>query len=239
LRLAALHFTPALGAVQENRAALLELSEAAAREADVLVLPELATTGFSLDAERAAEWAEDTHGPTAKALATLARSAECVIAAGLCLRDADGTLRNAQLVFDASGELVSVYAKLHLWGNDATWALPGERRGVVASTRCGGIGQLICADLGHPETVHEVARARPRLLAFSTNWVGDEEPLPLSWQIALRLLDTAPLVVANRGGSEGDVLFDDPSAILSYRHGGTLGARTSTPYVVTWNLADD
>ncbi|MGE0708906.1 MAG: carbon-nitrogen hydrolase family protein [Planctomycetota bacterium] len=239
LRLAAVHFTPALGARDENRAALLEFAAEAARGADLVVLPELATTGFCLAPDQADALAEPADGPTARALAALARAAQVVLACGLCLREPDGTLRNAQLLFDADGELASVYAKHHLWGSDLAWALAGRRPGAVARTRLGPLAQLICADLGHPRTVAGLARERPRALCFSTAWVGEGEPLPLSWQVALRLLDPAPLVIANRGGAEEwageEVLFDDPSAVLAYRAGGALGAREEGPYVVRWS----
>ena len=61
---AAVHFTPAFGQVEENRAALVAACErAAAAGARVVVLPELATTGFCLDPAQAEAWAEPRGGP--------------------------------------------------------------------------------------------------------------------------------------------------------------------------------
>ena len=231
---AALHFTPALGAVAPNRERLLELAEGAARGADLLVLPELATTGFSLSPAAAADAAEPAEGPTFRALSALARAERCVIALGLCLRSEAG-LHNAQLLIDSTGELAGVYRKHHLWGSDRDWALAGPQAGQVTSTRIGPVAQLICADIGYPASLASL-RGRARLLAFSTNWVGDGVPVPVSWQVALRVFDPGWLIVANRGGEEEGVLFDDPSAILSYREGGELGPRGAASYVLRREL---
>ena len=198
------------------------------------MLPELATTGFTLTPAAAAELAEPASGPTVQALSAVARAERCVIALGLCLRGEEG-LHNAQLLIDATGELAGVYRKHHLWGSDRDWAQAGPQAGQVTSTRIGPVGQLICADIGYPASLAGL-KGRTKLLAFSTNWVGDGVPLPVSWQIALRVFDPGWLVIANRGGEEQGVLFDDPTGILSYRAGGELGPRRAAPYVVRREL---
>lgn len=236
LRLAALHFTPRLGEVEANRARLLGALEAVG-EVDLLVLPELATTGFCLQRDQAEAWAEEPEGETASALSAWARERGALVACGLALREGQ-RLSNAQLLFERDGSLASVYRKRHLWGHDRLWATPGEAAGAIAETSLGPIAQLICADIGHLETVFGLAQRRPRVLAFSTAWVGEGEPFPTSWQVALRLLDPAPIVIANRGGEEEGVRFEDPSAILSYRSGGTVGTRSEASELLEWTYAN-
>ena len=233
LRLAALHFTPRFGEVEANRARLLAALEGVA-EVDLVVLPELATTGFCLERAQAEAWAEDLEGETARALAAWARERGAVLACGLALREGL-RLSNAQLLFERDGTLANVYRKRHLWGHDQLWATPGEAAGALTETSLGLVAQLICADIGHLETLVAVAQRRPRVLAFSTAWVGGGEPLQTSWQVALRLLDPAPLVIANRGGQEEEVVFEDPSAILSYRDGGVVSARGLGPELLAWS----
>lgn len=211
---AAVHFTPAFGALEANRAALVRLAREAAARAAVVVLPELATTGFALTPDEAAAWAEPPTGPTCEALGEVARATRTVIVVGLAARS-DGGLRNLQLVLDADGRLAGTYAKHHLWGADHGWARPGPTPGAVVDTAHGRVGLLVCHDLVYPRTVRCAARARPRLLASSSAWVsGGAEPFPSDWLLASALLEGAPLVVANRGGAEPGVRFDDPSAIL-------------------------
>ena len=110
--------------------------------------------------------------------------------------------------------------------------MAGPTPGAVVTTQVGAIGLLICHDLVYPATVHEVVARRPRLLAVSTAWVGDEEPLPSSWSAVSRLLGPAPLVVANRGGAEGAVRFSDPSAILTDGRPPILSAKGSASEIV-------
>lgn len=232
MRLAALHFTPRFGAVALNRARLLAGLHGAA-DVDLVVLPELATTGFCLAPEEAEEWAEELTGPTVQALRAWARATGTLVACGLALREG-ARLSNAQVLIEADGELAGVYRKRHLWGHDVGWATPGDEPGGLTQTRLGLVGQLICADIGHLETVLALTQRRPRLLAFSTAWVGEGEPFPVAWQIALRLLDPAPLVAANRGGDEEGVTFGDPSAILAYGAGGVVGPRSAATRLLRW-----
>jgi len=231
-RVAAVHFTPAFGEVEANRAALVSLAREAAEATSVVVLPELATTGFCLSRGQAEAWAEPADGPTVTALASVAKASGAVIVVGLALRDADA-LHNAQVVIDADGSLAGTYSKHHLFGDDHAWATAGVEPGAVVSTSRGDLGLLVCHDIVHVETVLAVTLRRPRMLAFSTAWIGDGETLPSSWTLASRLLDPAPLVVANRGGVEGNTRFTDPSAILSHSAGGTIGPRGVDSQILT------
>lgn len=236
-RVAAVHFTPTFGAVEANRARLIALANEAAREARVVVLPELATTGFCLMRVDAEAWAEPLDGPTRRALAAVAKAHAAVIVCGVALREGEA-YSNAALVLDADGELAGVYRKHHLYEHDFAWATAGPDAGAVIATQAGAVGVLICHDLVYPRTVVQVALARPRLLAFPTAWV---EALPPgatagasdSWVFAAHLLAPAPLVVANRGGREGDVAFGHPSAVLSAITGAAIG-RGGTEAEFVW-----
>ena len=232
---AAVHFTPTLGAVSANRAELVRLARDAATRAGVVVLPELATTGFALTRAEAEAHAEAIPGPTTDALAVVAREERAVIVVGLVARSALG-LCNAQVVLDVDGRLAGSYAKHHLWGTDHDWAVAGPTPGAIVDTARGRVGLLLCHDIVYPRTVLAVARERPRLVAFSTAWVGEGEPFPPpSWVMASVLLEGAPLVAANRGGEERGVRFDDPSAIVvsgAVVRRGTVGP---APRVLVWS----
>ena len=229
--LAAIHFTPAFGEPDRNREELVDLCRTAAQQARLVVLPELCTTGFSLNAEQAAAWAESPDGPTVQALRAASSETGAVVIAGLALRDASGTLRNAQVVLD--GASTQIYAKHHLYEADFAWATAGDTPGAVVETSVGSIGLLICHDIVHARTVLAVAQARPQVLAFSTAWIGDPEPndLPEPWRIVAQIIAPAPLVVANRGGSEGAVCFQDPSAILT-PSGEAISTRSADPQIL-------
>jgi predicted amidohydrolase len=201
------------------------LCNEAAEQADVVVLPELCTTGFCLNREQVASWAEERAGPTVSELSSVAASHNAVVVVGLALREADGTLRNGQVVIDADGRTAGAYFKHHLFEDDLAWATPGALPGGIVPTAVGDVGLLICHDLVYPTTVFGLAERRPRLLAVSTAWIGDGEPLPSPWSAVARVLAPAPVAIANRGGAEGAVQFRDPSAILVHGQAPVVGAQ--------------
>jgi predicted amidohydrolase len=219
---AVVHFTPQLGALEDNRRALVALAREAAGRARVVALPELAVTGFSLDMEQASTWAEPLDGPSVEGLREVARDRQAVLVVGLALRDEAGVLRNAQVVLDADGAVAGTYAKHHLFGADHTWAQAGPTPGAVVETAAGRVGLLICHDIVYPATVFEVGRQAPDLVAFSTAWVGDEDPLPSCWLMAWVFLGGVPLLIANRGGREGSMAYRDPSALIVARPDGLM-----------------
>lgn len=229
--LAAIHFTPTFGEPDRNREELIDLCQTAAGQARLVVLPELCTTGFSMNADQAAAWAESVEGPTVTALRAISNQTGAVVIVGLALRDSSGTLRNTQVVVD--GATTQIYAKHHLYEADFSWATAGEAPGAVVDTSVGPVGLLICHDIVYARTVLAVAQGRPRVLALSTAWIGEplSEDVPEAWRIVAQIVAPAPVVVANRGGMEGALCFQDPSAILT-ASGEAVSARSADPQIL-------
>ena len=118
-----------MGEVAANVAragALVE--QAAAQGARLVVLPELANTGYMFESrEEACALAETVpDGPSARAWIALAQRLGIHLVAGIAERDG-GRLYNSALVAGPQGYL-GTYRKLHLWGDEnlyferATWA---------------------------------------------------------------------------------------------------------------------
>src|SRR5690348_15612381 len=91
---AAIQFEPRLGAKEENMARLCALVEEAAEAgARVIVLPEMATTGYCFrDRAEVAPLVEMVPGPTTAAFGAIAQRHGCYIAVGLAERDAASDL---------------------------------------------------------------------------------------------------------------------------------------------------
>ena len=86
--------------------------------ADLVVLPELWTTGAFAYEEFATE-AEPLEGPTYEAMAKAASDAGVWLHAGsIPERDPEGPLYNTSLVFSPSGDLAAAYRKIHRFGFD-------------------------------------------------------------------------------------------------------------------------
>lgn len=158
------------GAVEENRhhAASL-LRQAAARESDVVVLPEMWTTGYALrDVDKLAEGLE---GETLAMLAALAREYSVNIIIGSLPFRRDGRIYNGAFAIDRQGRVIAEYQKIHLFslmGEERFFAPGGKRTcftvdGVVA-------GMIICYDLRFPELVRALALADCQILFVPAAW---------------------------------------------------------------------
>ncbi|WP_436771472.1 nitrilase-related carbon-nitrogen hydrolase [Yinghuangia sp. YIM S09857] len=162
---------PIVGEPEANRRAAVDAIErAAAAGARIVVLPELANSGYVFrDAAEAADLAEAADGPTTAAWADAARRHGLVVVGGLCERAPDATVRNSAVVVDASG-VRAVYRKAHLWGREAEMFVAGDEAPPVVETEFGRIGVLVCYDVEFPEWVRLVALGGADILCAPVNW---------------------------------------------------------------------
>lgn len=151
------------------RAADLVRAEA---DADLVVLPELWTTGaFAYDAF--ATEAEPLDGPTHEAMARAAKDAGVWLHAGsIPERDPDGTLYNTALVFSPSGELAASYRKIHRFGFDQGEAvlMGAGRAPVTVPLPETTVGLATCYDLRFPELFRTLTDAGAETLVVSAGW---------------------------------------------------------------------
>ncbi len=162
---------PVLGDLEANRAlALAAIREAVAAGADVVVLPELVTSGYMFGSpEEASAAAITREHPILVEWAAEAARADVVVVAGFCERGEDGATYNSAAILDATG-LRAVYRKLHLWDGEKALFTPGSDAPPVVDTRVGRVAVLVCYDLEFPELTRSVALAGAQLLAVPTNW---------------------------------------------------------------------
>jgi predicted amidohydrolase len=174
--LACCQLAPRVGEVDHNRSAAHEaIVEAAENGAQIVVLPELANSGYVFeDAAEARACAEPLDGPTVAGWTMLARDHELVIVGGLC--ECDGSvLRNTSVIIDRNG-LRAAYRKAHLWDRERLFFEPGDDRPPVVDTPNGRIGTMICYDLEFPEWVRLAGLAGAEVLCAPTNWPREPRP---------------------------------------------------------------
>jgi predicted amidohydrolase len=213
-RVAAIQFEPRLGAKAENLARLLDLVETAARGgARLIVLPEMATTGYCwYDREEIRPHVEAIPGPTTARFAQLAARYGCYIVVGMpevALRT--GIFYNSAALLGPAG-LVGVYRKTHSYASDMKWAKDGDLGLPVWETELGRIGIMICMDAGYFEPARLLALGGADVLCFPTNWLGEKSPGP-AW-MARAYENGCYLVGANRYGLERGVQFSGGSCVL-------------------------
>lgn len=212
MKVALVQFRPEFKAVEKNLRQLAGfVQRAAAQGAKLVLLPELATTGYSFmspdEAATVAEPLDDT-GRTFKVMRALSEKLGVHVIWGQVEKNpATGNLYNSQVLVTPTGSWVS-YQKINLWGNDWLWATEGRANPPILSCDFGDgdvrkVGLLICRDVRDKKDdrwsdFYESGDAD--LVALSTNW-GDGGFPAIAWIDFVRDNSTT-LLVSNRWGKE-------------------------------------
>jgi len=189
----------------------LMAEEAKAAGAGLIVFPEMAATGFSMDTSVTAEPLE---GPTPSLLRRLARELEMAVVGGFVLQRQAGRPQNVSLAVGANGADVALYAKIHpigLLAEDQHYD-PGDR---TVSFRLGPMeaASLICYDLRFPEVFRPLAD-RCGLILVIASWPTVRQR---HWDLLLpaRAVENQLYVMGvNRVGEGGGHRFTGGSAII-------------------------
>ena len=175
IRVSCIQFEPQIGAVAANIARASDLVRAAAAAGSrLVVLPELASTGYVFEsAAEAAALAEPVpDGPTTRAWAALAAELGVHIVAGIA-EAAGEALYNAAVIVGPEGYL-GTYRKAHLWDQENVFFAKGDLGFPVFDTALGKVGVAICYDGWFPETFRRLALGGAEIVCIPTNWV----PMP-------------------------------------------------------------
>ena len=129
----------------------------AATGAELIVLPESATTGFTPDCptERLWELVSELPGPVVEPLRAVARELGIHLVAGTYERGpTPDIVYNSSVLIDPAGEILGVYRKTHPFCSEIVtgggWVTPGDTV-TVCDTALGRIGMIICFDGDYPE----------------------------------------------------------------------------------------
>jgi predicted amidohydrolase len=217
MTVAVVQMVPAFGAVAENRAETVEAVRDHA-DADLVVLPELATSGYVFEShEEVSAAAEPADGPTAQAWRDVAAETDTWVVGGFPEVDGDDRYNSALVVSPAGVE--GVYRKTHLWHEEKTWFSPGDSLPVF-DTPFGRLGVQICNDLWFPELTITQAEAGVDLVAVPTNWVPEPAERPAGWTMgvhhAVSNANTTRMffACADRAGTERGITFEGQSVIV-------------------------
>src|SRR6266705_6618739 len=123
-RVAAIQYEPTLGEKEKNVADLLHLvEEAAEHEARLIVLPEMATTGYCWQSRaEIAPHVEPIPGPTTEHFQQLATRYGCFIAVSLAEVDPTTDVYYNSMALLVPRGLVGTYRKIHSYISEPRWA---------------------------------------------------------------------------------------------------------------------
>ena len=195
------------------------LDEAARRGADIALLPELPLHPWRPATKEAVDDdAEPMDGPRMSAQAEAARRAGIGLVGGIIHRDEAGRRTSRALVFDAAGELVSTFEKLHLPEEPGFWETSHYDPGTAVARPIDAfgmpIGIQICSDTNRPEGAHLLGALGAEAILIPR---ATEEKTYQRWKIVFRAsaLTSATYVLSvNRPDPEAGVLIGGPSVAI-------------------------
>ncbi len=186
---------------------------------DLIILPEMFNTGFSMDTRKLAE---PMNSKTFRWMKQQAAQTGAVVTGSVIIR-ADNQYYNRLIWMEPSGEF-AIYDKRHLFrmGQEHLTFTPGNQR-IICSLKGWRICPLVCYDLRFPAWSRnqfdlEKERLQYDLLMYVANW---PEPRSRVWDTLLpaRALENLCYVVGvNRIGKDGEnVRYNGHSKVIDFK----------------------
>lgn len=223
LRVAAIALDIAWCNPDENIAVVGRAMELLEPDTDLVVLPELFSTGYIGDETALAEVAQSNGGSTIATLKTLAERYNVAIAGSFAARTGNHFF-NRGFFIEPSGD-ETFYDKRHLFSlsSESKVYTRGDNRMPIIRYRGWSITMMVCYDLRFPVWSRNRANAYD-LLLVPANW---PHARAYAWEhllIARAIENQACVVGANRSGVDDYGVYDDGTYIFDAM-GNQVGAR--------------
>lgn len=187
-------------------------AEAARRGSDLIVFPEMWTTGC--------DWANIKQLAVQQEavidrVAGLARQYKLWINGSMPALDENGQPANTSIMFDPNGQVAGLYRKIHLFGvmEEDQYLAPGQHLTTV-ETPWGQSGLSVCYDLRFTEMFRTYALNGVNIVYVPAEW---PHPRLAHWQTLLRaraIENQMYMVGVNTVGNDGTYTFFGHSAII-------------------------
>ncbi|HJQ12895.1 MAG TPA: nitrilase-related carbon-nitrogen hydrolase [Gemmatimonadaceae bacterium] len=179
-------------------------SDAKQAGADLLLLPEMFATGFTMEARN---FAEPEDGEIARTVCEIAAHEKLWILAGISVRKDDGRFVNTARLFSPAGDEISSYEKqrLFVYANENEIYSPGEEPSVaeINGVKC---GIFICFDLRFPELFRAIGPDVDAFLLIA-NWPQSRQN---HWDVLTRaraIENQCYVIAVNRIGEGGGLEY--------------------------------
>lgn len=217
MKLSLIQMDIAFGKPEENYARVKKRFEEAAREKpDVIVLPEMWTTGYDLT--RLDEIADPDCREARSFLSSLTKKYGINAVGGSVARRTEAGTENTMLVYNRTGDLIKQYSKAHLFRlmNEEKYLIPGNGDGLFTLDGHPSAG-VICYDIRFPDWIitHMTGKGKDtKILYVVAEWPAARTD---HWRTLLitRAIENQCFVVAcNRVGSDPANTFAGHSIVI-------------------------
>ena len=220
----------------EDRAANRDMFEKKIKDinekTEVVILPEMFSTGFSMRPEALSE---KMNGTTVEWMKKIAADKKIILTGSLIIED-EGKYFNRLIWMLPNGEY-GFYDKRHLFAfakEDEHYS-PGSKR-MIASVKGWKINLLVCYDLRFPVWARQVSPGEFDLLIYVANW---PEKRIVAWKTLLqaRAIENQCYVVGvNRVGDDGNDIHYSGESMVIDPLGETLYHKSDEEDVFTCTL---
>lgn len=214
IKVSCIQFDIVFGNPKENYEVVKQkITEAMLTKPDIIVLPELWTTGYDLT--RLSEIADSNGEETIRFLTSMAKEHNVYIIGGSIAKKTIDGVYNTMFAVSNKGEVLGEYSKLHLFKlmDEHLFLKSGETEGIfdIENINCAGV---ICYDIRFPEWIRKHTTKGSEILFVVAEW-----PLPrlAHWRSLLisRAIENQCYVVAcNRSGKDPNNVFAGHSMII-------------------------
>lgn len=215
---AVVQMSPRLGEAEDNLVRMSEMIAkiAASQKVDLIVFPELVTSGTELGL-RFTDLAQRVPGPTINMIAKRANEYGVYVAFGMVTKErVESVLYNSAILIGPEGDLVDVYNKVHLRGEERMAFREGFKLPVI-ETEIGSIGLMIGYDLAFPEVARSLVLDGAEIICVLANWEAAQVD---EWKTFLRARayeNAVYMAGANRAGEDITLIFGGESMIVGPR----------------------
>ncbi|MBN1367611.1 MAG: carbon-nitrogen hydrolase family protein [Dehalococcoidales bacterium] len=216
IKIASAQINPIIKEKEKNLVKILAvLREAAANQAQLIVYPECALTGYVYNSkEEAGPYMETIPGPITEKVALVCKELGVYCSFGLLEKDGDKCFNVAVLIGPEG--LIGKYRKTHLpfLGIDR-FMDKGDNQFQVFRTPVGNIGMHICYDVNFPEVCRVMALMGADILVLPTNWPEGRGKVAQYVVVTRAFENKVHFIVADRVGIERGTKFIGMSKIIN------------------------
>lgn len=212
MKLGYIQFDPKFGDKEANLKKIGELVVKASK-ADLLVLPEMCTTGYMMNSyEEAESLSEETNGNIVSELIKIAKINDVYLIVGMPEKER-GQIFITSVVVGPEG-LIAKHQKSHLFMKDKLYFTPGNTKPIVFEINGTKIGLGVCYDYMFPEFWRKLALEGAEVFVNTANFVYD---YGFKMMQARAIENGVFSITVNRVGAERGTTFRGGSEIVDNR----------------------
>ncbi|MBM7659652.1 putative amidohydrolase [Bacillus mesophilus] len=238
LKVSCIQFDITFGNPEQNFKRMREkIEKAALEQPDIIVLPELWTTGYDLT--RLDEIADHEGKETLSFLSQIAKENNVHIVGGSIAKSTDEGVYNTMYIISKDGSLVTEYSKLHLFKlmDEHHYLQAGSSEGLfkLDDINCAG---FICYDIRFPEWIRKHTSSGAEVLFVVAEWPAPRLNHWRSLLISRAIENQCYVVACNRAGNDPKNEFAGHSMIID-PWGEIIAEATEVESILSGEISTD